>query len=192
MYELNSLEDCLELTLPVDIPSINLHSLNWHQYNPRKTISRYGCSITSLDGEDSGIPDLDSLLEFNQLNNTTFTEKDFKTPTIHSKPFQEFLSLFAVGRSHYIHLPPGGFFPWHRDSDNITFRLLFTIANCTQDSLIWLEDDKLLQFQNMTWYYINTKKKHSLFSFKDSYFAVFNVLRSNSNFQLLQSHFTVK
>lgn len=192
MYELNSLEDCLELTLPVDIPSINLHSLNWHQYNPRKTISRYGCSITSLDGQDSGIPDLDSLLEFNQLNNTNYTEKDFKTPTKHSQPFREFLSKFSVGRSHYLHLPPGGFFPWHRDSDTVTFRLLFTIENCTQDSLIWLEDDKPLQLQNMTWYYINTKKKHSLFSFKHSYFAVFNVFYTNSNISLLKSYFKVQ
>ena len=37
---------------------------NWIPYNPRKNLPRWGQSITSLDGEMSGIPDLDSVLEY--------------------------------------------------------------------------------------------------------------------------------
>ena len=192
MHQFYILEDCIELTLPVDTNLINFASLNWHQYNPRKNVVRYGCSITSLDGDDTGVPDLDSLFEYNALNGTHHTEKDFKVPTKHSGPFENFLKMMEVGRSHYLHLPPGGFFPWHRDSDNATFRLIFTISGCTPDRLIWLEDDKLIPLQDLRWYYINTRKKHSLFSFEDSYFAVFNVVYNYNNFAVLQEHFLVK
>jgi hypothetical protein len=192
MHQFYILEDCIELNLPVDISLINLADLNWHHYNPRKQIKRYGCSITSLNGDDTGIPDLDSILEYNDKNKTNYTEKDFNVPTKHSKPFENFLKLMEVGRSHYLHLPPGGFFPWHRDSDHVTFRVLFTIQGCSQENLIWLEDDKLLSLQNHKWYYINTRKKHSLFAFADVYFAVFNVVYTHKNFSVLQNHFTVK
>ena len=42
-----------------------LKKYNWVQYNPRKNIPRRGLSITSLDGGLSGIPDLDSVKEYN-------------------------------------------------------------------------------------------------------------------------------
>jgi hypothetical protein len=192
MYRLSLYEDCIKLNIPVDRNAINLESLNWVQYNPRKSNLRHGCSITSLDGGDSGIPDLDSLLEFNQLNGTSYVEKDFKTPTQHSTPFAEFLETFEVGRSHFLKLDPGGFFPWHRDSDPVTFRIIYTIQNCTTDNLIWLEDDKVLPLENHTWYYINTRKKHSLFAFHQSTFAVFNVIFNNKNFVNLQNCMVVK
>ena len=190
MNRLALYEDCIELSIPVDV--INLTTLNWVPYNPRKNIERYGCSITSLDGSDTGIPDLDSVLEFNTENQTSYEEKDFNVPTHHSAPFRHFLKRFQVGRCHYLKLPPGGFFPWHRDSDYYTFRIIYTISGCTPDSLIWLEDNSALPLLNSKWYYINTKKKHSLFSFKNSYFAVFNVLSSQNNFTALQDHFLIK
>lgn len=56
-------------------------NFEYKRYNPRKAINRYGLSITSLDGTTSGIPDLDSILEYNRENNTQYTELDFKTPT---------------------------------------------------------------------------------------------------------------
>jgi hypothetical protein len=180
------------MDLPVNKDAINLDTLNWVQYNPRKNINRFGCSITSLDGNDSGVPDLDSILEYNQLNGTDYSERDFSTPTKHAAPFLEFLNTFEVGRSHFLKLAPGGFFPWHRDSDAITFRILYTIQNCTTDSLIWLEDDRIIPLQNHCWYYINTRKKHSLFSFNDSIFAVFNVVFNGKTFNLMQKHMYVK
>ena len=40
------------------------------RYNPRHDVNRWGLSITSLDGGLSGIPDLDSLHQYNIENNT--------------------------------------------------------------------------------------------------------------------------
>ena len=45
-------------------------NFDYVKYNPRKPIARYGLSLTSLDGGLSGIPDLDSLHEYNQENKT--------------------------------------------------------------------------------------------------------------------------
>src|SRR6056300_1573327 len=53
----------------------------WQPYNRKKPNNRFGLSITSLDGGLSGIPDLDSLLEYNKENGTAYGERDFKTFT---------------------------------------------------------------------------------------------------------------
>ena len=54
----------------------------WIQYNPRKNFPRWGQSITSLDGGMSGIPDIDSILEYCIKNKVKLAETDFnkKTP----------------------------------------------------------------------------------------------------------------
>lgn len=186
------LEDCIRLELPIDESKLDLNSLDWVQYNPRKNINRFGCSITSLDGGTSGIPDLDSILEYNIKNNKNLHERDFSTPTKFSEPFEKFLNMFKVGRSHYIKLPAGGFFPWHRDSDPETFRIIYTIKNCTQQSLIWLEDTEVLNLNDNEWYFINTKKKHALFAFQECVFAVFNVLANNQNIKTLYNSFVIR
>ena len=185
-------EDVIELDLPIDKDALSRVEYNWVQYNPRKENKRWGCSITSLDGSDAGIPDLDSLLEYNTLYNTNHSEQDFITPTCHAAPFAEFLTKFKVGRSHYIKLGSGGHFPWHRDSGRSTFRLIYTINNCHNGKFIWLEDEKMLHLKDNAWYYINTKKRHSVFAFDDVTFAVFNVLDITPNIVRLQSNFRIK
>ena len=42
---------------------------DWKPYNTRKPNNRWGLSVTSLDGGLSGIPDLDSLSEYNKKYN---------------------------------------------------------------------------------------------------------------------------
>ena len=54
---------------------------DWKPYNVRKPNNRWGLSITSLDGGLSGIPDLDSLYEYNKDNNVEITNQDIKTYT---------------------------------------------------------------------------------------------------------------
>lgn len=188
-----SYEDCIELQIPIDLEKLNKVDFNWQQYNPRKNIRRFGCSITSLDGKDLGIPDLDSLLEYNKQHATEYTEKDFQIPTIHAKPFTYFLSRFQVGRSHYIKLESGGFFPWHRDPDIDTFRIIYTIKNCDSNNLIWVENDRVLKLESNRWYFINTKKKHCLFSLENTcIFTVFNVLDTPRNIGQLSYHMIIK
>jgi hypothetical protein len=185
-------EDCIELQIPVDYDLLRQVNYNWHQYNPRKNIRRFGCSITSLDGNDSGIPDLDSIMEYNKLNGTSYSEKDFRIATAHAQPFIYFLTNFVVGRSHYIKLESGGFFPWHRDADIETFRIIYTIDNCNGNNLIWLEDDRILKLDNHKWYYINTKKKHCLFALDTCIFTVFNVLDVPKNIRQLSNHMIIR
>ena len=190
MHRLALYEDCIELSIPVDV--IDLTTLNWIPYNPRKNIERFGCSITSLDGKDTGIPDLDSVYEYNLENRTSYEEKDFCVATKHAKPFNNFLNRFQVGRCHFIKLPPGGFFPWHRDIDSNTFRIIYTIEHCNPVDLVWLEDDKIIELQDQRWYYINTRKKHCVFSFQTAIFAVFNVIMNSSNYLEFQKSIHIK
>ena len=99
------------------------------RYNPRTQNERYGLSVTSLDGELSGVPDLDSLPRYNKENNTTYHETDFCkfTPVYENKKLKQVLEPIKddIFRTHIIKLKPGGFFPPHRDTNfilNITFR----------------------------------------------------------------------
>ena len=75
-------------------------------YNLKKTgYNRYGLSITSQDGGFSGIPDLDSLLGYNQQHGTNFGEQDFRKWTPFFKDctvLREGMSPFHnfIGRSH--------------------------------------------------------------------------------------------
>jgi hypothetical protein len=191
-YELTQYEDVIDLKIPVDYDALQQVNYNWVPYNPRKTVARWGCSITSLDGLDSGIPDIDSVLEYNRQHATAYTEKDFTTRTAHAQPFDYFLNKFAVGRSHYIKLGSGGYFPWHRDNDRDTFRIIYTIKNCEQDSFVWINDERPLKLMCDRWYYINTKKKHTVFSFDETVFAVFNVLLTEDNLHQFRQHAMVK
>ncbi len=173
MFE--SYEDYFNINLPM--PELDIQSLNWVQYNPRKNVNRWGVSLTSLDGESSGIPDLDSLYEYNRINNTKYCESDFNKPTpIFAKSFGFLSEHFELGRSHIIRLGVGGFFPYHRDLDQNTFRLIYTFSGCQEASLVWILDNQIIRLNNHRWYYINTKKVHSVFSFFGSEFAVFNVI----------------
>src|SRR4051794_29187150 len=85
----------LDFRISEEALKVELNKLTdeWRPYNPRKEISRHGLSLTSLDGEMTGVPDLDSLLEYNRLNNTRFDEADFTQPT---RALQELRSLAAV------------------------------------------------------------------------------------------------
>jgi hypothetical protein len=190
MVTLELYEDLIELEL--DRPSIKTESLHWVQYNPRKPINRFGCSITSLDGLDLGVPDLDSLVEYNKLNQTKYVEKDFQTKTKHSVFFEDFLGKFTVGRSHFLKLSNGGYFPWHRDNDLHTFRIIYTVSGCENTNLVWIHDNQVLNLENKKWYYINTKKKHTLFAFNDSIMAVFNVLQNESNINNVLRHSKIR
>ena len=58
----------------------------WKPYNVRKPNNRWGLSITSLDGGLSGIPDLDSLYEYNKKNGTTIANQDINTCLLYTSP----------------------------------------------------------------------------------------------------------
>ena len=176
------------------------------RYNPRKNINRYGLSITSLDGGLSGIPDLDSIIEYNFENQTNYTERDFKTttPVYEWKSLQQVLSPFKdhMFRTHALKLGTGGYFPPHRDHPDLnlwndshrdpetnwwvgkpnpvtldTFRLIMPLKECTPPVMNFVFEDKIVNWQEGTMYFVDTAKLHYLFNTSDypSYWLVVNV-----------------
>ena len=186
-----SLGDVIPLDLYVD--SLNLteniakYKEHFKVYNPRKKgYNRSGLSITSLDGGFSGVPDLDSLYEYNQEHKTNYDECDFREPTPFFKSCESLNTVLqpfkdVIGRSHILKLDKGGFFPPHRDLSN-SFRLFFSLTHSKRYAFI-LNDKKLCLKKNQL-YCLNTKLAHSLFSFVDnSLFAVFNINLCESSIQ---------
>lgn len=189
MFE-ETFESFAKLSLPV--VSVDLNDLHWVQYNPRKEVNRFGASITSLDGEMTGIPDLDSLYEFNKINKTEFRESHFRKFTPQGARFQFLEEKFDVGRSHFIRLGSGGFFPYHRDLGLDVFRIIYCIKSCHPTNFVWLQGDKSLQMQDGCWYYVNTKQAHATFSFFGCEFAVFNILKSERSMRALMENLEIK
>ena len=148
---------------------LKLFDDKWVQYNPRKKIARYGLSITSLDGGFSGIPDLDSLKEYNIEHNLNLDEPDIKTKTPFYPYVESVLSKFKnhLGRTHLIKKSAGGQFPSHRDGyerEVKSFRLFLPIYNCNPPFNYFILDDKILHFEHGRLYYLNTCKEHIVFT----------------------------
>ena len=158
----------------------------WVQYNPRKDIKRFGLSLTSLDGKYSGVPDLDSLREFNEINGTSYSEKSFRTrtPIVEELSLSKFLDIWEpwLGRAHFLRLDAGGFFPPHRDN-GIAFppnsiRILVPIR-WNKRHAVWIQDGKILDLEEGQAYFVNTTKEHSLFSYRDgNILLVLNIITS--------------
>lgn len=198
--------DVIELDFPIwNITQVqqllDSHS-GWKQYNPRKSINRYGLSVTSIDGEYSGVPDLDSLIEYNKLNNTTYTEVDFKVKTDiveHIPNLQELVTALSpdLGRCHFLKLNAGGFFPPHRDNGpsipSKSFRIIVPLGNTAAKHWHWIYEGKVLNLISGKTYCINTTKEHSVFSFTDNCcMLVLNVVASMKNLQFITTHLGTK
>ncbi|AGH96766.1 hypothetical protein [Pseudobdellovibrio exovorus] len=185
-----SFEDFFSLQLPTI--DINTEQLTWHRYNPRKEIARWGSSITSLDGKNTGVPDLDSIYEYNKEYKTSYKETDFRTLTEAGKAFEFLLPDFDLGRSHFIKLGSGGHFPFHRDLGMDSFRLIYCIQGCHPTNFVWIQNGRTLPLQDRRWYYVNTKMPHATFAFNPCVFAVFNVVNNEKSFNSLKRHLEIK
>lgn len=165
------------------IEAVKSKTMEWQRYNPRKDIPRYGVSCTSLTGEiETPSIDLDSILEYNRENGTSYTELSFKTPTKYFHLIRPWIIGLEdhVRRSHILKLKPGGFFPIHRDIrrvDIMSFRLFLPILNCNPPHMAFIIDDKIQTFEHGKIYFINTSLAHAVtnFSMKESIFGVVNV-----------------
>lgn len=178
--------DYYKLRLNFDIDGIVnelYEKFTWVQYNPRKNIDRKALSITSLDGGLSGVPDLDSLYEYVKETGHLVSELDFNKPTKVYPYFSRWLDPFVgyLGRTHIIMLNQGAYFPPHRDnkSDEIRSFRLFMSLNYN-DQVFFMLEDKRLEFENGSMYFINTAKMHTLFNAdeKPFYFIVSNIILS--------------
>lgn len=175
--------DFIRLRFNIDSGFTN-HFLKEHQkdfqtYNPSKQgYNRYGLSLTSHNGDVDGT-DLNSLKEYNLLNNTKFDEMSFRTTTKYFKELSTSSSDFdslsqLLGRSHIIKLTHGGFFPPHRDSGD-SIRLILFLNSNFHETFLMLEGQRLNWLANNL-YFFNTRKEHSIFNFATSSdFIVFNI-----------------
>jgi hypothetical protein len=169
---------------PDDFVSWTEKNFTYVRYNPRKNIDRYGLSITSLHGNLDGNPDLDSLLEYNKENKTSYRESDFvtKTPVYYYDELKQILDPIEkyLFRSHVLKINPGGFFPNHRDFYGMkvdSFRILIPLVGCNPPNFIFTIDDKTIHWNHGQMYFVNTAKMHYLFnaSFDPTYMLVLNV-----------------
>lgn len=161
----------------------------WVRYQPHKPNNRWGLSVTSLDGNFSGKPDLYSLREWNEMHGTQYWEADFKARTNivdfipELNPFLDFFGN-SLGRVHFLRLDAGGFFPPHRDNgaivDSPSFRIIVPINNFGKNQMKWIQEEQVLTMEVGRTYFINTTRPHSLFSFTDNCtMLVLNVLAHN-------------
>ena len=147
----------------------------WYKYNPRKNVERCGLSVTSEDGKLTG-KDLDSLYEYSKEMGKIYDEDDFTTFTdvyYKSKQVQKLVDPFKpwLCRTHFLNFRKGGYFPPHIDNrgkhGKQFIRLLVPIRKCNPSFLYFMYEDKLLNFNRGYTYFLNTNKKHAIFSFSD-------------------------
>lgn len=165
---------------------LSFHKDKWATYNPRKHwIKREGLCILNERGECGPGPALDSLGEWNREHGTSFTEEDFNVPTELYKSSTELQKVIGPMidwsvRSHFLKLPPGGYFPPHRDhvyGEQKSFRLIWALENCNPPHCRFMLEDKTLHFEYGQCYVVNTTKVHTLFNCStshDSYWLVVN------------------
>lgn len=149
----------------------------WKPYNRNKPNNRFGLSITSLDGGLGGIPDLDSLYEYNKINGTDVKNHDIKTLTPvydSSSELQKIIEPWKpwLGRCHFLKLNAGGYFPEHYDINKLDYaydeiRLIGFVNKSSKYTLKFLYEDKLLDVQDGSLYWFNANKRHSVFSMTD-------------------------
>lgn len=158
---------------------------DWKFYNPDKpNNNRHGLSVTSLDGGLSGYPDLYSLADLRRRGEVDVGEMDITTPTpvwSACRSLTPILSKYQpwLGRTHFLRLDAGGFFPPHRDSFGLaprTFRLIMPCFGVEHGDYVFMMDDERVHMEAGNLYFMNTRRAHSVFSFVDgSTMLVMNV-----------------
>lgn len=198
---LSSLGCYYRLRLKVDLSLFSneiSHLCNsWKRYNPRKNIDRYGISLTSLDGQETGVPDLDSVSEYNIIHGTKLNDMSFRVTTESYKKLNSISSVVAplekyLGRSHIIKLNQGGFFPPHRDayfSKDECFRIFAPLTGCSDSTFIFLLNGERIYFTPGSLYFINTRIEHSVFSYEnDALMLILNLELCDETIKLITGH----
>jgi len=184
-----TLTDCIVNwgeVVELDFPKMDLNKIKnildkhtgWKVYQPHKPgYNRFGLSVTSLDGQYTGEPDLCSLREWQKMTGQSYNEMSFRKRTniVQFLPeLDEFLNFWEpnLGRTHFLRLDRGGFFPPHRDNGAIvavpTFRIIVPIYNFGINDMKWIQDEKIQRFDVGATYFVNTSRLHSVFSFVDN------------------------
>lgn len=172
----------------------------WEKYNSNKpNIPRDGLCIINEDGINKSGPALESLLEWNRNHNTNLTELDFNvsTPVYTDTIIKDYLEPIRKWcfRSHFLRLPPGGYFPPHRDKTLTSFRLIVPVTNCNPPSTRFIIEDKTLHWEEGRVYLVNTLKEHTLFNCTpnlDSIWLVLNVELTDESVSWIYSNLSIR
>lgn len=150
---------------------------SWKPYNLRNPNNRWGLSVTSLDGKLSGIPDLDSLLQYNNMHGTQIRNSDINKYTEvynNSEELQKIIEPWKpwLGRCHFLKLNTGGYFPEHYDINKIEYdydeiRFIAFINKCDKKDLKFIYEDTVRDVKDGQLFYFNANKRHSVFSTSD-------------------------
>lgn len=170
-------------------PSIvkkEISNFEFGQYNSAKPeINRKGLSITSLNGELNGI-DLES------LNGSECDEGSFRalTDVYYSSPeLQKIIDPFKdhLGRTHFLNVRRGGYFPPHRDEVSAKqkfMRVIVPIYHFNPPFMYFVYDNKILELREGQCYFINTNVEHNLFSYSnDSLMIVINLICNDASYE---------
>ena len=176
----------------------------WSKYNPRKPqVLRDGLCVINEKGKCGPGPALDSLLQWNTENGTFLKESDFNVPTELYKSSSELQRVMEPMldwsvRSHFLRLPPGGYFSPHRDHvyyDQKSFRIIWPLQNCNPPSFRFMLEDTTLNFDHGHCYVINTTKAHTLFNCSpsnDSIMLVVNALICEYSIRFIQDNLYIR
>ena len=185
------------------IDDLKIFDDSWSDYNPRTKIFRKGLCVLNETGHVGPGPALDSLKQYNMEHGTNWNETDFNKPTElyqSSVCLQNFLSKIInyCVRTHFIKLPPGGYFPPHRDHSfglQNTFRLIVPIINVNPPNCRFILEDKTLWFEEKRMYFINTTRQHTLFNASaksESIWLILNVILCKESIQFVINHLAQK
>lgn len=180
----------MKLNVNVMLKDLEMFEDDWNQYIPYKPhIQRFGLCVMNDRGETGPGPALTSMWEYNRINGTNLSEKDFIIPTEvyeNSEELRRFLGPIKehICRTHFLKFPPGGFFPAHRDhrgKEQDTFRIIVPIHNCNPEGFVFLLEDKVLNWEMGRAYILNTTKPHTLFNCSVSVDSIFLVINAFSD-----------
>lgn len=181
LFRLHTLEEWMELK-PFSsdniLDEIRPFENDWKPYNVRKPNNRFGLSITSLDGDLTGIPDLDSLKEYNEKHGTDVKNHDINKVTEvynQSPEIQKILEPYKpwLGRCHLLKLNAGGYFPEHYDINKLDYsydeiRLIGFVNNNDKARMKFIYEDTVINVETGTLWYFNASKRHTVFSTTDN------------------------
>ena len=171
--QLQVIGDCVPLTFRINQneyqKNVKIFKENdWFRpFQPKRGITndRESVLLYGLEGDQpttvTGLSHIEAKLGYMP------SEIEFKYPTNAYKEFScihPVFEYFDMGRSFFIRLNAGGFYPWHRDHFYLqrkTFRLIAFLGN-NNDHLHWTINDAPFNALPNTVYYIDTRKAHRL------------------------------
>jgi len=195
LARLFTMGDWLEMKNRIDgrklMKEIEKFKDDWKPYNLRNPNNRWGLSITSLDGGLSGIPDLDSLLQYNNIHGTDIKNSDINKFTQVYEDCEEIQRIIKpwkqwLGRCHLLRLDKGAYFPEHYDINKLDYdyeeiRLAGFINRCDKKDFKFIYEDKVRDVANGQLWYFNANKRHSVFSTTDNVVMIVMCLKFNKS-----------